>query len=127
MSPTPKDRIEAFIDLIKYQPFIFLDENRVDLKQQIDKFPEDLESLSNAISSWCVKHPDIFTALRDKLDSLDRMLVSTLIGKQKGPAQSNPKPQPKDYKTLLKNQVRESFPETTSETTKEQKPSDTSK
>ncbi|NEP22756.1 hypothetical protein [Moorena sp. SIO3I6] len=126
MSPKPKDRIEAFIDLIKYQPSIFLEENRIDLKQQIEKFPEDVEALSNAISSWCLKHPNIFTALRDKLDSLDSMLGS-IPGEQKGPAESNPKPKPEDYKPLLKNQVRESFPETTPETTKEQKPSDSNK
>ncbi|NET84688.1 MAG: hypothetical protein F6J94_23050 [Moorea sp. SIO1F2] len=120
MSLTPEQNIEGFIELIKDQPSVFLPENRIDLYQQIDKFPEDVASLSDAIYAWCKKHPKILSALNDKLDS---MFDSTLLGKQKGPAESNPKPKPEDYKPLLKNHMRESSPETT----KEQKPSDSNK
>ncbi|WP_143727677.1 hypothetical protein [Moorena bouillonii] len=102
---------------------IFLEESRVDLKEQIDTFPEDVASLLDTIYYWCTKYPDIFTALSAKLDSM----FGSIPGEQQGPAESNPKPQPKDYKTLIKNQMRESFGETTPEATKEQKPSDSSK
>lgn len=123
MPPTPEDRIETFIDLIRDQPSVFLPENRIDLYQQIDKFPEAVESLSNAISDWCLKYHDILIALSDKLNKR----FGSIPGQHMGPAESNPKPEPKDYKTLIKNQMRESFPETTPETTKEQKPPDSSK
>ncbi|NEO81232.1 hypothetical protein [Moorena sp. SIO4G3] len=123
MSLTPEHRIKAFIDLIKDQPSVFLPENRIDLEQQIDKFPEDVESLSEAISAWCLEHPDILIALSDKPDSM----FGSTPRKQMGPGESNPKPKPEDYKTNIKNQMRESFPETTPEATKEQKPPDSSK
>ncbi|NET06011.1 MAG: hypothetical protein F6K16_15180 [Symploca sp. SIO2B6] len=119
MSLTPQQNIEAFIALIKHQPSVFLDENRVDLEQQIDKFPEDVESLSEAIYAWCLEHPDILIALSDKLDSL----FGLESGNDRGQKESIPKPQPEDYKTLIKNQMRESF----RETTKEQKPPNTKK
>ncbi|WP_424102800.1 hypothetical protein [Moorena producens] len=120
----PEQYIKAFIHLIKHQPSIFLDENRIDLEQQIDKFPEDVESLSDAILDWCMKHPDIYTALRKTRKSL----FGSTPGKQKGQAEFIPEANPKeDYKTPIKNEMRESFGETTPETTKEQKPSDSSK
>ncbi|NEP28717.1 hypothetical protein [Moorena sp. SIO3I6] len=119
MSLTPEQNIEAFIELIKDYPSVFIAENRTDLEQQIDKFPEDVESLSEAISAWCLEHPDILIALTDQLDSM----FGSTSEDDRGQAESNPKPQPKDYKTDIKNKMRESF----RETTKEQKPSDSSK
>ncbi|NEO29673.1 MAG: hypothetical protein F6K36_04325 [Symploca sp. SIO3C6] len=114
MSLTPQQNIEAFIALIKHQPSVFLDENRVDLEQQIDKFPEDVESLSDAISAWCRKYPDIRKALSQKRKSL----FGSASGNDRGQKESIPKPQPEDFRTDIKNQIRESF----RETTKEQKP-----
>ncbi|NEQ84159.1 MAG: hypothetical protein F6K26_29470 [Moorea sp. SIO2I5] len=119
MTLTNEQYIKGFIHLIKDQPSIFLEESRVDLKEQIDTFPEDVASLLDTIYYWCTKYPDISQALSDKLDSM----FDSPPGQQKGPAESIPKPKPEDYKELLKNQMRESF----RETTKEQKPSDSRK
>ncbi|AOX00126.1 hypothetical protein BJP34_12310 [Moorena producens PAL-8-15-08-1] len=118
-----KQNIEAFIHIIKYQPSLFSEKNIVDLKQQIDKFPEDVESLSDAISTWCKEYRDI----RKALSKTRTRLFGSTPRKQMGPGESNPKPKPEDYKTNIKNQMRESFPETTPEATKEQKPPDSSK
>ncbi|NEP11943.1 MAG: hypothetical protein F6K14_17395 [Symploca sp. SIO2C1] len=119
MSLTPEQNIQAFIHLIKDQPSVFLAENRVDLEQQIDTFPEEVASLSDAISTWCKKYPDI----RKALSKTRKSLFGVTSGGDRGQGESNPKPKQEDYQTLLKNQIRESFPETT----KEKKPSDSSK
>ncbi|NEO13484.1 MULTISPECIES: hypothetical protein [unclassified Moorena] len=120
MSLTPENRIEAFIDLIKHQPSVFLAENRMDLEQQIDKFPEDVASLSNTISDWCKKYPDI----RKALSKTRKSLFGSRFENHRGQTDYIPAANPKeDYKTNIKNQMRESFPETT----KEQKPQDTNK
>jgi len=119
MSLTPEQNIEAFIHLINNLPSIFLAENRVDLEQQIDQFPEDVTSLSNAISAWCKKYPDI----RKALSKTRKSLFDSTPGNPRGQDDSIPEAKPEDYKTLIKNQMRESFPETT----KEKKPSDSNK
>lgn len=120
MPLTPEQHIEAFIHIIKQQPSVFSDENRIDLEQKIDKCPEeDVLSLFNAISAWCRKSPDIRKAWSETRKSL----FGSTPGKGKAQHESIPKPKPEDYKKLLKNQMRESF----RETTKEQKPQDTSK
>ncbi|NET62796.1 MAG: hypothetical protein F6K47_43915 [Symploca sp. SIO2E6] len=132
MTPTPEDRLEAFIALIREQPTIFSAENRFDLDQQLDTFPEDIESLSNAISNWCLEHPDIFMALREKLNIMSDSTHGNFRGDimldskpedDRGSAESNPKPKPEDYKKPIKNRIRDSFPKTTQET----KPSDSNK
>ncbi|NER96786.1 MAG: hypothetical protein F6J86_23550 [Symploca sp. SIO1B1] len=116
MTRTPENRIKAFIELIESQASIFSPENRVDLDQQLDTFPEDVESLSNAITDWCLKYIHIDLALNQKLDtsygSMDRKLRSI--------TPTIREPQKEDFKKLIKNQMRKSFPETTTET----KPSD---
>ena len=111
MPLTPEQNIQAFIHLIKHQPSVFLEEHRVDLEQQIVTFPEDVESISNAISIWCKKYPKI----RQAWSKTRKTLFSPTSGNNRGQAESNPKPKPEDYTTLLKNQMRESFCETTKE------------
>ncbi|NEP52140.1 MAG: hypothetical protein F6K65_26420 [Moorea sp. SIO3C2] len=121
MSLTREQYIQGFIELIKQQYSLFLPDTRIDLAQEIDNFPTDTDvaSLSDTIYYWCERHPDISQALRDKLNS---KFGSTRIGIQKGPAESIPEPEPKDYITDLKNQMRESF-----KPPQEPKPSDSSK
>ncbi|NES18373.1 MAG: hypothetical protein F6K41_05445 [Symploca sp. SIO3E6] len=119
MSLTPEQNIKAFIRLIKHQPSVLLDKNRVDLEQQIDESSGDIASLSDTISTWCKKYPGI----RKALSQTRKSLFGSTPGKQKGQAETNPKPTVEEYKTLIKDQIRESFPETTNE----QKPSDTNK
>ncbi len=120
MSLTPEQNIKGFIALITDQPSVFLAENRMDLEQQIDTFSEEsFESLSDDISTWCRKYPDIRKALRKTIKNL----FGSTPKNDRGQAESNPKPKPKDYKTDIKNKMRENF----RETNKEQKLSDSSK
>ncbi|NET61928.1 MAG: hypothetical protein F6K47_39175 [Symploca sp. SIO2E6] len=119
MALTPENRIEAFIELIKDQASIFSAENRVDLEQQLDTFPEDdITSFSNAITAWCLEYLHINLALSEKLDTSH----DSMPGQPKGVTRTIPPRKPEYYKDQIKNQMRDSFPETT----QEQKPSDTS-
>ncbi|NEQ70809.1 MAG: hypothetical protein F6K21_36035 [Symploca sp. SIO2D2] len=116
MTRIPENRIKAFIELIESQASIFSAENRVDLDQQLDKFPEDVESLSNAITAWCLQYLHIDLALNQKLDASDDSMPGIL----RSITETIREPQKEDFKKLIKNQMRKSFPETTTET----KPSD---
>jgi len=116
---TPEQKIRAFIALIQKKHHSFLAENRVDLGQQIVTFPEAVSPLSDAISAWCKKYPNIDLALREKEEDM----FGSTSGKSRGQDNSIPEVKTEDYKTLIKNQIRESFPETT----KEKKPSDSNK
>jgi len=129
MSPipelTPQQNIEAFIDLITDKNSGFSPENRTDLEQQIDNFPKDVESLSDAISNWCLEHPETLDSLSEKQEKI----LNLIQRKDRGQAENNPPPE--GYKTLLKNQIQVSFKDTKitqdTETTEEKKPSDSNK
>jgi len=127
MPLTPEQHITAFIHLIEHQPSVILDENRIDLQQKIDKFPEDVASLSDAILDWCMKHPNIYKALNKTRKSL----FPSTSGHPRGQDGYIPKSKPEEYKTLLKNQIQVSFKDTKitqdTETTEEKKPSDSNK
>jgi hypothetical protein len=67
-----------------------------------------VNAIAQELINWCQQRPEILVTLEDELGS-------------RGVAESIPAAKPEDYKTLLKNKIRESFPET------EQKPSDSNK
>lgn len=55
--------INNFIHLLKTQPNLFSKEENIKLIQLLNSQSDDIQSLSNAISDWCEKHPQVDDAL----------------------------------------------------------------
>ncbi len=55
--------VNIFIHLLKTQSSLFSAEDRITLMQLINNQPDDIESLSNAISDWLSGHPEVDEAL----------------------------------------------------------------
>ncbi len=55
--------VNIFIHLLKTQSLLFSQEDRDELVRLIDKQPDEIQSLSNAISDWCSEHPEVDEAL----------------------------------------------------------------
>ncbi|MFK0732770.1 MAG: hypothetical protein ACFKPT_10385 [Gloeotrichia echinulata GP01] len=88
--------INNFIHLLTTQPLLFSDEEKLELQQLIDIQSEDIKFLANAISDWCLNHPQI----DDILANLEEP-----HSQSKAPGTDKPNPNiPKyqtDKKTLL--------------------------
>ncbi|MGB7445028.1 MAG: hypothetical protein WA919_28495 [Coleofasciculaceae cyanobacterium] len=106
----PEKLIKAFLELLPPERFVFSPQDAPALYELIDNLPDNDQAIAQKLITWSQQQPKVFNALKSAFS-------------QRGTAESNPKPQPEDYKTLLKNKLRESFPETT----KGQKPQDTRK
>lgn len=96
----PEKVIQAFATLLKAQPYLFAEQDITELWQLIPNLPDDVSGITQALINWCQLRPEIFDALEDELGN-------------RGVVENIPAAKPEDYKTLLKNKVRESFPETT--------------
>ncbi len=57
--------VNNFVHLLKNQPSLFSEEDRITLIELIKNQADDIESLSNAISSWCEEHPKVDEALAE--------------------------------------------------------------
>ncbi|MEM7579404.1 MAG: hypothetical protein AAF316_06010 [Cyanobacteria bacterium P01_A01_bin.80] len=57
-----EQNLDAFIDLIKTQPALFNQEKIDNLEKLINKTPDDIEQLSNAIANWYQNHSRILDA-----------------------------------------------------------------
>lgn len=55
--------INIFIHLLTSQSSLFSKKDRDELIQLIETQPDEIESLSNAISEWCSEHPEVDEAL----------------------------------------------------------------
>ena len=55
--------VNIFVHLLKTQPYLFSEEDRITLKELVQNQPNEIESLSNAISDWCSEHPEADEAL----------------------------------------------------------------
>jgi hypothetical protein len=55
--------INIFVHLLKTQSLLFSQEDRDELVRLIDKQPDEIQSLSNAISDWLSEHPQVDEAL----------------------------------------------------------------
>jgi hypothetical protein len=104
----PGKVIKTFATLLKAEPYLFAEQDITSLWQLIPNLPDNVNAIAQELISWCQQRPEIFETLEDELGS-------------RGVAESIPVAKPEDYKTLLKNKMRESFPET------EQKQSDSKK
>lgn len=57
--------VNNFIHLLKTQPELFSKEENTKLIQLLNSQSDDIQSLSNAISDWCEKHPQVDDALAE--------------------------------------------------------------
>lgn len=57
--------INNFIHLLKTQPNLFSKEENTKLIQLLNSQSDDIQSLSNTISDWCEKHPQVDDALAE--------------------------------------------------------------
>jgi hypothetical protein len=96
----PEVLVETFADLLSDR-FVFTPDYSPALDELIYNLPDDdLNAIAHQIATWCQARPEIWEALEDELG-------------KRGPAEFVPAAKPEDYKTLLKNKLRESFPEPT--------------
>lgn len=94
----PETFLAVFADLI--DPFLLEADDASTLWELIPNLPDDANAIASSLKAWCQQRPEIFEALKDDLGS-------------RGPNEEVPAAKSEDYKTLLKNKLRESFPETT--------------
>ncbi len=57
--------VNIFIHLLTTQSSLFSQEDRDELVKLIDKQPDEIQSLSNAISDWLSEHPEVDEALAE--------------------------------------------------------------
>ncbi|MDZ7969418.1 MAG: hypothetical protein RM368_31485 [Nostoc sp. DedSLP03] len=55
--------VNIFVHLLNTQPSLFSAEDRITLIKLINNQPDDIISLSNAISDWLSEHPEVDKAL----------------------------------------------------------------
>ncbi len=60
-----KTTINNFIHLLITQSLLFSEQDKLELDQLIANQPDDIKSLSNAISNWCSTHHQIDDSLAD--------------------------------------------------------------
>ena len=64
--------VNIFIHLLKTQSSLFSQEDRDDLIELINEQPDEIQSLSNAISDWCSKHSEVDKALAEFEEIVER-------------------------------------------------------
>lgn len=94
---TSEEIIEAFIQLLEIQPFLF-EKDWMDLSKLTSNFPDDVLEISKNLIIWCQQREQVF-------DALDNLL------NYKGVSGFIPK-SGKEYKILIQNSIRQSFPQT---------------
>lgn len=93
----PELLVETFADLLT-NCFLFTPDYGPALDELIYNLPnDDVKAIASAIETWCQARPKIRAALEDELGKRG-LAKSVSIGHLK------------DYKTLLKNRLRQSFP-----------------
>lgn len=57
--------VNIFIHLLNTQSSLFSAEDRITLMKLINNQPDDIKSLSDAISDWLLEHPEVEKALAE--------------------------------------------------------------
>ncbi|NMG22939.1 hypothetical protein [Brasilonema bromeliae] len=57
--------VNNFVHVLTTQSSLFSKEDRDELIQLIEEQPDEIQSLSNAISDWCSEHPEVDEALAE--------------------------------------------------------------
>ncbi len=87
--------VNNFIHLLKTQPNLFSKEENTKLIQLLNSQSDDIQSLSNTISDWCEKHPQVDDALAE----LEGNVTERAPGSTK--ANSNIPKYEQDQRTLI--------------------------
>ncbi len=103
----PETLIQAFAELLPPERFVFSDRDASVLYELIDNLPDDEKEIAEQIKVWCQERRKVYNSLKAALN-------------KRGQSGSIP-PSGKQYKKLLQNAIRQSFPPSS------QKQSDSSK
>lgn len=57
-----QENLAAFMELLETQPSLFSSIDMAELEQIISPLPDDIETLSITITSWCQNHPNILNS-----------------------------------------------------------------
>ncbi|WP_414619975.1 hypothetical protein [Calothrix sp. CCY 0018] len=71
--------VNNFIHLLKTKPSLFSKEENTKLAQLLNSQSDDIQSLSNTISDWCEKHPQVDDALAELEDITQRAPGTTKV------------------------------------------------
>ncbi|MGQ4649233.1 hypothetical protein [Lyngbya aestuarii] len=96
----PEVLIEAFVELLS-DKFVFSPDYALALNELSDSLSNDANAIAQQLKTWCQQRPDIMEALEDDLN-------------QRGQSGSIPSSD-KQYKELLQNSIRQSFPSASSQ------------
>ncbi|MEQ9672573.1 hypothetical protein [Coleofasciculus sp. G2-EDA-02] len=91
----PEVLIEAFVELLS-DKFVFSPDYASALHKLSDSLSNDANAIAQQIKTWCQERPEIIEALEDNLS-------------HRGQSGSIPSSD-KQYKELLQNSIRQSFP-----------------
>ena len=97
-----KQNVDAFIELLTAQRSLFTSDDLAELEELVAPLPDDIETLSNVISEWCEKHPEI--------DEAQLKLLPSKSG-EKEPGSKEGKVKTPDYelnKQTLQNAIQQS-------------------
>jgi hypothetical protein len=96
----PEVLIEAFAELLS-DNFVFSPDYASALNELSDSLSNDANAIAQQLKTWCQQRPEIIEALEDDLS-------------QRGQSGSIPSSD-KQYKELLQNSIRQSFPSPSSQ------------
>jgi DNA-binding SARP family transcriptional activator len=66
----PEQKIDSFLELLTQQRNLFSAEQLTELSQLIESLPDELDVLSEAITTWCANNPAIEEARSKLLEPL---------------------------------------------------------
>ena len=111
-----KNNIQAFIEVIKLNPNLISQQDRVELHQIANNLPEDAEETSEIIEDWLQSdsRQQVLQAYEEQLEAIDSLSppldlnVNLGMGNTKSPTKPN---QPStSSRELLDNAIKENLP-----------------
>ncbi|GAA6614690.1 hypothetical protein [Scytonema sp. NUACC26] len=102
MSPDEQN-IKGLVKLIQSLPSLFSSEDQISLWKLVNSLPNDAEQISNAIAEWTQERKDIRSKLLPFIAQSSNYNVIITRGPSEDPEPVNPK----DYKNIIINAMRE--------------------
>lgn len=97
----PEQLIEAFHGLLPPERFVFSPQDSPALYELIDNLPDDEKEIAEQLKAWCQARRKVYNSLKAALN-------------KRGQSGSIPSSE-KQYKELLQNSIRQSFPSPSSQ------------
>lgn len=92
----PEELIETFYGLLRPERFVFSHQDSPALYELIDNLPDDEKEIAKQIKAWCQDRRKVHNSLKAALNKRGQSGSIPSSGKQ--------------YKELLQNSIRQSFP-----------------